>query len=86
MRKTLFVKLFTCFFENVYHKCVQKMESRLHRFQKSVCPTIHPTINFPLTDFVNDKLLTDYKHTSHRMQKTARQATSGLLIHEFLIL
>ncbi|EGJ42622.1 hypothetical protein HMPREF9396_2129 [Streptococcus sanguinis SK1059] len=43
-------------------------------------------INFPLTDFVNDKLLNEYKYTSHRMQKTARQATSGLLIHEFLIL
>ena len=43
-------------------------------------------MNFTLTDLANDKVLTDYKHTSHRKQKTARQATSGLLIHEFLIL
>lgn len=43
-------------------------------------------MNFTLTDLAKDKVLTDYKHISHRMQKTARQATSGLLILEFLIL
>lgn len=43
-------------------------------------------MNFTLTDLAKDEVLTDYKHISHRMQKTARQATSGLLILEFLIL
>ena len=51
-----------------------------------MCPAIHAIINLSLADFVNDKLLNEYKYTSYRMQKTARQATSGLLIQEFLIL
>jgi len=64
------------FFENIHRKCVQKTYVSVQN---------HKMI-FTLTDLANDKVLTDYKHTSHRKQKTARQATSGLLIHEFLIL
>ena len=73
------------FLERLLQIC-PKIDSHLHRFQKNCVSSYNCKMNLNLTNLADDKLLTDYKHNSHRMQKTARQATSGLLIHEFLIL